>query len=74
MQTVISELIPLSEVKKIWTIPSKKPPSTATIWRYRRKGLIPEPIQVGRDNLYHRQTVIEQLNRHLRPVCPENTA
>ncbi|MDO5058613.1 MAG: excisionase [Neisseria sp.] len=68
MESAISHLIPLSEVKKLWTVPGKKPPSTATIWRYRRKGLIPKPIQVGRDNLYLREAVINNLNAYLQQL------
>ena len=39
----MNEYITLEEVKRIWTIPGKKPPSTATIWHRRRAGLIPQP-------------------------------
>lgn len=47
----MGEYITLDEVKKLWTIPGKKPPSTTTIWARRRAGLIPQPKLLGRDNL-----------------------
>ena len=61
----MDEYIPLSEVKKLWTIPGKKPPSTPTIWRYRRQGKIPAPIQLGRDNLYNQADVIRMRDEFL---------
>ena len=54
----MNEYITLEQVKDLWTIPGKKPPSTATIWHRRRAGLIPQPKLVGRDNLYKREDVV----------------
>ena len=58
-------IITLDGVKELWTLPGKRPPSSTTIWNYRRKGWIPQPIQVGRDNLYKRDDVIRLRNKHL---------
>lgn len=61
----MGEYITLNEVKKLWTIPGKKPPSTTTIWARRRAGLIPQPKLVGRDNLYKREEVIRMRDEYL---------
>lgn len=61
----MNEYITLEQVKQLWAIPGKKPPSTATIWRRRQAGLIPKPCQVGRDNLYPKSEVIRLLDEFL---------
>ena len=61
----MNDSITLEEVKRIWTIPGKKPPSTATIWHRRRAGLIPQPKLVGRDNLYLREEVLRMRDEFL---------
>ena len=61
----MGEYITLYEVKKLRTIPGKKPPSTTTIWARRRAGLIPQPKLVGRDNLYTREEVIRMRDEYL---------
>jgi hypothetical protein len=61
----MNEYITLEEVKRIWTIPGKNPPSTATIWHRRRAGLIPQPKLVGRDNLYKREDVLRMRDEFL---------
>ena len=51
----MGEYITLDEVKKLWTIPGKKPPSTTTIWARRRAGL---------DNLYKKDDVIRMRDEY----------
>lgn len=62
----MNEYITLDQVKELWTIPGKKPPSTATIWNRRRAGLIPQPKLVGRDNLYKRDEVLKMRDEYLK--------
>lgn len=61
----MNEYINLEQVKQLWTLPGKPPPSTTTIWHRRRKGLIPEPKLVGRDNLYKKDEVIRLRDEYL---------
>jgi hypothetical protein len=61
----VNDIITLDGVKELWTLPGKRPPSTTTIWHYRRQGRVPQPIKAGRDNLYRRSEVVRLRNRHL---------
>ena len=61
----MNEYITLQQVKDLWTLPGKKPPSTTTIWHRRRAGLIPAPKLVGRDNLFKRDDVIKLREEYL---------
>lgn len=58
MNVIVTE-----EVIRLWTLPNRKPPSTTTIWRYTRQGLIPKPRKIGNTNLYDREEVIKRRNR-----------
>lgn len=61
----MNEFITLEQVKELWTLPGKKPPSTTTIWHRRQAGLIPKPRLVGRDNLFKRDEVIRLRDEYL---------
>lgn len=61
----MNEFITLEQVKELWTLPGKKPPSTTTIWHRRRAGLIPKLRLVGRDNLFKRDEVIRLRDEYL---------
>ncbi|WP_373747214.1 hypothetical protein [Neisseria dentiae] len=61
----MNEFITLQQVKELWALPGKPLPSTATIWRRRRMGLIPAPKLVGRDNLFRRDEVIRLRDEYL---------
>lgn len=57
--------IPLAEVKKTLGNTREKPSSMPTIWRYRRQGKSPAPIQLGCDNLYNQADVIRMRDEFL---------
>lgn len=59
----MNKLIPKTEVAKIWTLPGKKAPCDATIWRYTREGKIPQPRLIGRTNLYPLDEVVRLRNQ-----------
>ncbi|HRL34688.1 MAG TPA: hypothetical protein PLK27_07945 [Neisseria sp.] len=61
----MDDLITIDEVIKLWTLPGKKPPCRATIWKYTREGKIPQPRLIGRSNVYKKAETIRLRNKQL---------
>lgn len=57
------EWLTKKEVAEIWATTPNRPISETTIWLYEKKGWIPKPLKVGRQNLYLKEKVIEYKNR-----------
>lgn len=64
----LNNFICKQQVKELWTLPTKKPPSDATIWRYTIDGKVPKPIRIGATNLYDKEEVIRLRNQALQVI------
>lgn len=59
-------LIRLEAVKALWQFDGGKMPSSTTVWRYIRKGLIPKPVMmIGSANLFDQNEVIRLRDKFL---------
>lgn len=59
----MSNVCTIDEVRQLWQLPNRKPPSITTIWRRTQSGQIPKPRRIGNINLYNRAEVIRLRNQ-----------